>query len=379
MPTRSIDLTRHIASLDGLRGIAVFLVFLHHYYVRRPGDPVTVLSSLGWVGVDIFFVLSGFLITGILFDTLEIPHSMRLFFARRALRLFPIYFVMVGLALLLAKPLQMPLSWQDIPFFAYGANFCTLFGITPSFGPNLQFRHLWSLAVEEQFYLLWAPLVFLLVQRKRIMMACAAGIAMAIGLRAAGVFFLTPLAVYQGLFTRMDSLLCGALLAMALRGEHGDTWMNRTLLIRTFVAGVAIAAICFFLSRSLSNERPLTQWFGYVGNDLWSVALLGMTLRPGTLLHRWMKHPWLRFLGKYSYGFYLWHQIPAPLFKRMMERGSHLFHPLWLASTLSTTLLFLVCLGIAMISFHVVEEPFLRMKRHFSYGRKKPAEVAVPG
>ncbi|HEY0786301.1 MAG TPA: acyltransferase, partial [Acidobacteriaceae bacterium] len=178
-----LDFRRHIASLDGLRGLAISLVFLHHFYPRERFNPLSLVASAGWTGVDLFFVLSGFLITGILYDTLAFPRSLRTFFARRSLRIFPVYLLMVALVVVFARPLQVPLGWRDIPFFAYGANLTRVLQIDPEFGPYLRFWHLWSLAVEEQFYLLWAPLVFLLARRGRIMGACCVGIAAAILLR----------------------------------------------------------------------------------------------------------------------------------------------------------------------------------------------------
>src|ERR1700689_3642421 len=112
---------KHIESLDGLRGIAILLVFFFHYLPRNLYNPLSWLASLGWSGVDLFFVLSGFLITGILYDTRGSSNFFKVFYARRALRLFPLYFLAVGLVLFASVILRAPMNWKAIPFYIYGA------------------------------------------------------------------------------------------------------------------------------------------------------------------------------------------------------------------------------------------------------------------
>ena len=144
---------KHIDSLDGLRGVAILLVFFFHYLPRNPHSPLSWLASLGWSGVDLFFVLSGFLITGILYDTRGSCNFFKAFYARRALRLFPLYFFAVGLVLSISLSSQVHLTWKAIPFYIYGANVMLLVkdGV-PNYTRFLQCIHFWSLALEEQFY-----------------------------------------------------------------------------------------------------------------------------------------------------------------------------------------------------------------------------------
>ena len=144
---------RHIDSLDGLRGIAILLVFFFHYLERNPHNPLSWIASVGWSGVDLFFVLSGFLITGILYDTRKATNFFKVFYARRALRLFPLYFFAVSIVLVVAVLLHTPMSWKAIPFYIYGANLMLVVpGGVPDFTPYFNCIHFWSLAVEEQFY-----------------------------------------------------------------------------------------------------------------------------------------------------------------------------------------------------------------------------------
>jgi len=375
-PTGSpVNLRRHITSLDGLRGVAILVVFLHHYYPRQRMNPVSIVASLGWVGVDLFFVLSGFLITGILYDTLGQPGMLTKFFARRGLRLFPVYLFVIGIAVVFSGPLQMPLSWRDVGFFAYGANITDALGLTPSFGPYLRFRHLWSLAVEEQFYLLWAPLVVLLGSRLRIMKTCMVGIGIAVLLRGVAVYFLPPHTPYEALFTRMDSLLCGGLLAMGLRGEHGVRWLDARRLRWMIAIGLCLFVVGAAWSHSLNGERAHMLLVGYVGNDLWCTGVLGLTLLPGSAVNRCMNFGGLRFLGRYSYGLYLWHEIFGPVFDKYIVWAEGHIGPPWVGGTLATLGMAAICLGVAVVSYHAVELPFLKLKRFFEYEKKSMRAV----
>lgn len=372
--TRLVNYKRHIGSLDGLRGVAICLVFLHHYYPRPPVNGISVAASLGWVGVDVFFVLSGFLITGILFDTLHTPRTLRNFFARRALRLFPVYTVLVVLVVLLARPLHVPLDWRDIPFFAYAANWTDAFGITPpSFGPYLRFNHLWSLAVEEQFYLLWAPLVFLLKGRRRIMIGCAVGIVTAVTLRAVGIGHVRPNVLYENLFTHMDAILCGSMFALGIRGRRAEAWLSKPRLRWMIVGGLMLLGAGCVASHSLFDQRGPILLVGYIGNDLWCTGLLGLALLDGTVTNRVLNNRLLRVIGRYSYGLYLWHEVPAPAFESLMQRIQHSFGPLWLGNALGCGAVFAISMVVAMISFHLIELPFLHLKRYFSYDRRGAA------
>src|ERR1700761_6273992 len=175
---------KHIESLDGLRGIAILLVFFFHYLPRNSHNPLSWLASVGWSGVDLFFVLSGFLITGILYDTRESRNFFKVFYARRALRLIPLYALAVGIVLSVSLMLHTPLTWKAIPFYVYGSNIMLVVnGGVPDFTPFFQCIHFWSLSLEEQFYSLWPLVVFFVPQRRTLMQICVVGIVAALLLR----------------------------------------------------------------------------------------------------------------------------------------------------------------------------------------------------
>jgi peptidoglycan/LPS O-acetylase OafA/YrhL len=241
-PSRSAlplpDLGGHVPALDGLRGLAILLVLMNNLY---PGYPdryadriVYLFSNTGWSGVDLFFVLSGFLITGILYDSRGTRHYFKTFYARRFLRIFPLaylYLALIFLVVARVAPLT-PHEARDLAssewwYWAYLANWKIAFhGI----GSQLEPTMFWSLAVEEQFYLLW-PLVVALLDRRRLVALCIGMIVAALALRI-GWHIIDPgkqarEALYVLTPARMDGLAMGALLAIGLRNESAAARIQR--------------------------------------------------------------------------------------------------------------------------------------------------------
>src|SRR5579885_3225639 len=161
--------TSHIPALDGLRGIAILLVLWFHFRGYLGGEPIqctlAIIGEFGWIGVDLFFVISGFLITRILLQTKEKPDYFRSFYTRRALRIFPLYYA--SLAVLFLAPMSfmshsLPVAHDRLWFWIYLANWNPLFEqIRPGSA-----AHFWSLSVEEQFYLVWPLLVWALSRKQ---------------------------------------------------------------------------------------------------------------------------------------------------------------------------------------------------------------------
>jgi len=221
-----------LPTLDGLRGIAILLVTLFHYEVRewpwRAGfaAPLWTVVREGWLGVDLFFVLSGFLITGILVDTKSNQGYFRNFYARRTLRIFPLYFAYLAAVFLILPVLPRIAAWQaETPFDTqlwFWSYLCNLVISLRGWGASPQLvSDTWSLAVEEQFYLIW-PAVVLLSSRRTLVgicLACIVGaIAFRTGLRLAHVPWVANVVLTPA---RMDSLTMGALVALAVRGPSG--------------------------------------------------------------------------------------------------------------------------------------------------------------
>jgi peptidoglycan/LPS O-acetylase OafA/YrhL len=230
---------KHNPALDGLRALAVLLVIVFHAAAALPvppaGDALVLyrIAKVGWIGVDLFFVLSGYLITSILLNskTDSLKRYCKVFYARRALRIFPLYFVFVPAVLILLSlfgPLRP--TWNDwLIHLTYGQNSIGLY-LPSHVGPFL--GHTWSLAVEEWFYLLWPFFVFFASPPKlrRIALFGLVGI---LTLRLARADPGLGLPIYSSFFTNFDALMVGALLALS-----GPSRASR-------IAWIAAGAIAF--------------------------------------------------------------------------------------------------------------------------------------
>jgi peptidoglycan/LPS O-acetylase OafA/YrhL len=371
---------KHIDSLDGLRGIAILLVFLYHYLPRNLHNPLSWLASVGWTGVDLFFVLSGFLITGILYDTRHATNFFKVFYARRALRILPAYFLAVGFVLLVAALLKTPASWKAVPFYVFGSNLMIpLRDGTPNFTPYLNCDHFWSLALEEQFYFLWPVVVFLVLRRRTLMQICGAGILGALLFRIVltrlGV---SPWILYTELPLRMDSLLAGAMLALALRGPRPAFWLSRTRIYLLMGGCCLILVVLFIRAGTLFFTSSAMTSLGYSMFAGVFVCVLALALVPGTAADRAGRIPVLRFFGRYSYGLYIWHQLPAPLFFTWQAWFTRNIHPLILGQMAYATAVLALSTVVAVSSYRLLESRFLKLKSRFRYAEPEVARANQP-
>jgi peptidoglycan/LPS O-acetylase OafA/YrhL len=375
---------KHVPALDGWRGLAILLVIFHNasYVVDRDG---TLASSLyhtagetGWVGVSIFFVLSGFLITGILVDTLGRPGYFRDFYIRRTLRIFPLYYATLIVAFLLVPLFVQGSNWAGLVerdqwwFWLYLSNWHIPadYGI-PGFG------HFWSLAVEEQFYLVWPALLFLTGRRLFPWVAVAV-------VSAAPVLRwwllhegLSASAPYGFTIARMDGLAVGALLAMAVRDRR---WLERLYRINlplslALIGGILGMAV---LEAGFPPRTPASLILGQSLVSVLTASLMVWTLGGASRGERWlaaaMETGWLRELGKYSYALYVFH-LPIHLLlwgsARAFIDGTSVAWHTPLAAAYALTLL-LLSLGAARMSWTFLEGPMLKMKDTFA-PRRAPA------
>ncbi|MCC9166046.1 acyltransferase family protein [Pontibacter harenae] len=199
------DSTSKILALDGLRGLAIASVLIYHCSSYFP---------IGWVGVDLFFVLSGFLLTGILIETKGSPIYFKSFFIKRALRILPLYYLLLTCAIIYSLTFGTPLPHYS--YFFFFQNFLTTTLKSFPSGTN-QLNHLWSVAVEEQFYLV-LPLIVSLFQQKKLLIFLFTAVVVAIVVRA-GLFLNNNIGYYVLLFSRMDALCLGSITAVMLRSN----------------------------------------------------------------------------------------------------------------------------------------------------------------
>ena len=366
-------------ALDGVRAFALALVFCGHYFTL----------PWGWAGVDLFFVLSGFLITGILYDTRAAAHRLRNFYVRRALRIFPLYYGLL-IALLLMTPIyqwKWSAWWWAWP--TYTGNFLRFIqpysneiarlnaasgNLVPS-GHHLTVFHLghfWSLCLEEQFYLVWPAVVFAAKTRKRLIRICLAVVLLSPILRMASVWVLparyTELEItYSCTPFRLDALLLGGLIALLLRGPERD----RVLRALQVFGRVVLPASLIYLVWSVVNKATFTYppgrlTWGLSCVDLIAAALIAAALQPGSLAYRVFSIRAFRWVGKVSYGAYVFHDIPHSWYVRW---GPVLFAPVpeWILSPGGrVALLAAPCtLFLAWLSFRMFESRFLSLKNRF--------------
>lgn len=364
---------RRMPVLDGWRGAAILVVVLHNAgYVMVPdGSTVMTLTRVvldaGWVGVSLFFVLSGFLITGILLDTHGSPTYFRDFYVRRTLRIFPLYYGFLVIALVIVPRLVGPGPYAEavranqVWYWLYLSNWTHLMqgGI-----PGLP--HIWSLAVEEQFYLVW-PLFLFLVGPARF---GPAAIVVVLGsflgrcaLYRAGMQELT----YSFTVSRADCLALGALMAVVARRPdwRAAVWRHRTgALVATCIPLAAVV----LLAKGLEGNNP---WVPTIGQTLIGLAFaLSMlaTLAPERRFERGlagvMSLAWLRSLGKYSYAVYIFHVPLHALARDAAEPWVNAGGPLTrITLTFAYSLLVLgASFLLALASWHLYEKHFLALK-----------------
>lgn len=359
---------RHIKALDGLRGMAIMMVILLHY----------TWLSCGWAGVQIFFVLSGYLISSILLSDrqLPLPVYLKKFYWRRSLRIFPLYYAyVIGLAaayLLTGKPAGVGQHWPYL--LTYTLNYCK---VSPAFVPSTLYGHLWSLAIEEQFYLAWPLLLYFLPSRwiprvlVTMLLVCPV-------LRGYSAIFLGSMtsdrvfigqAVYNLTFCQADAFAAGALVAVfqqELRTHALALFLSMSVLL--LAAGQVFLFLMNGKITSFGYDLNLIHYgqhiWGYTLINLWAASLLLLLCQPNWL-SRLFANPALAYIGKISYGMYVFHLLVMVFVLRIAGKQHSLLN---LATFLAyIVLLVLVCAA----SYHFFESRFLALKG--------PAKTKAPG
>ena len=366
----------YFPALDGLRAIAFLMVFGTHY----------LYLPWGWAGVDVFFVLSGFLITGILFDTRDQPHRVRNFYVRRTLRIFPLYYGLMLLLVLSYPIFRWQWSWSWLLWPAYLGNFCR--GIHPftyrsslemlaDFQPlsrtfagvQLFCGHFWSLCVEEQFYFFWPWVVFWVRDRRKLLHVCLACVVICPLLRVLGnhtlpQYMLDQEVLYRWTPFRIDALLLGGFIALARRGPSP----RALLMVARVVFGALFVSLILWLAlnpvaRHTHGSYVYPPWhftWGLTLIDLFSACLIVMALEPGSITFRIFSVRPLRWLGRISYGAYVFHDIFRVLYHRLAIVDGYKVYGLTSVIGLASTLL------LAWASFRWYETPFIRLKERWT-------------
>jgi peptidoglycan/LPS O-acetylase OafA/YrhL len=375
-----------VAALDGLRGLAILLVIAHNAgSAIGPLDGIVlklwaVISNAGWAGVQLFFALSGFLITRILLNAKGGPGLMRSFYARRVLRIVPLYYVVLAFTFFVAPhihALHAIASSGDRSqfwYWTYLSNWVSPFG-TASHG----LPHVWSLAVEEQFYLIW-PLLVVLSSKRVLGWICFFMVISALIARVALHIILPPevvsSAAYEFTITRWDGIALGGLVALVMSKPRIVT-MIRPYLWPAMIAMTLALLVALLVQHGLPAQGPVPELVNLPLTALLSALVVlacvsdnggnGQHSGRPSLLVRFFSARWLTWIGTYSYAIYVFHMpihlLLAPLVEGRLAQGSAnvrfalLLGYVVLVFTLSSLL--------ALLSWHVLEQPMLGLKRYF--------------
>jgi len=365
--------------LDSVRGVAILTVLFYHGFATRQnieafsGFPKFFIRfvSPGWAGVNLFFALSGFLITGILLDSRHCQQFYYRFYQRRALRILPAYY---GLLLLLALFGHFGIQDESVSWRFLALSAAYLANVTVLFGVPIQFGVLWSLAVEEHFYLIW-PLIVRNVKRRgvgifAVIIAFTATVARLITWGLGYEY----LAHYTWLVA--DGLALGSLLAVLLRGPLGTRRGLKSILLVAVLLSALLIMPDFLLRRPLAGGS-----LHITALNLLCTAAVGGALLLGTSARSSLtQQRMLIFFGEISYGLYLLHMLIFNIFDNLQrEFFPHL--PSFKSHFSVMVLRFSICgsfaIGAAFLSRRYFEEPFLRLRDRRSSTLRRHAREAT--
>ena len=351
--------------LDGLRGIAILLIVGYHVFNFIP------IFEYGWLGVDLFFVLSGYLITDILIKSRDHDKYISRFYIRRVLRIFPVYYLCLFLFIILLPALkQVPYNAAyyneyQINFWLHLSNW--LF-ILKSPEETFFLNHLWSLALEQQFYFIWPWVILFITNSKKLLQIVCALPVVLILLRFAVSCFYPGKMDYNILYTfsRVDGLFIGSALAVYL---HSHVKIEPKYLLRVFAALAMLNAAFLAASFLPGFELPYFPFLGYTtfaiifGFIVHSV----ITARQNTSWMRLLSQPALRYIGRISYGFYIYHWPIYLLFCSGIKTYLYALLPGGgvLVQLTAAVIITLLAILVSLISYVLIERHFLRLKHIF--------------
>jgi peptidoglycan/LPS O-acetylase OafA/YrhL len=343
---------RRVPELDGLRGLAALAVVLYHVY------PWT--WSFGWCGVELFFVLSGYLITTIVLDGRGTPGFLRRFYWKRALRIMPLYFMTLGVLLLLnaGRESTAGLGWHLV----FLQNAPEYWRATPPEFIHC-FQPSWSVAAEEQFYACWPPLLLLLTPRAAVR-AAAAFLASCLLVRLA-----LPGSSIFLLFTRGDGIAIGCLLGLLL---HRRETHPRTLPALMGIAAFGAVYVLGYLSLHRGEPNPFPPHACYAGFGVFFAALIGLSVTlTGSPWFVVLRQPVLRGLGTISFALYLFH-LP------ILHYSPEWFDAAGLAGVSRDVAFWCLVFGLPTFSWFLLERPLLRLRNaRFPLAAPKAQPIAA--
>ena len=371
----------YIRGLDGLRSVAILWVMFAHVsaaskWVAEDSyhKVFELIASAGWVGVQLFFVISGYLITKILLKGKGAPKQLRYFYLRRSLRIFPVYYVTLFFLFILLPFMGYSLSWlasetdNQVYFWTYLNNW-----IRP-YIHNKGFAHLWSLAIEEQFYLIW-PFVVIYFSKSSLFRISVFMIISAPIFRFLLFYYfqtdqegIGAKAAYAFTFARWDAIALGALMAVAVTSEKHLFWLQKNI-IKVFSVSMTLVLLHIGFNRTFNAV-------GDGGLELLNQSSSAIVCFAIVFLVAWKNQSWyvgllefsfLRLIGKYSYSMYIfhlpimiaWFQFNVPDYTNMSGIS------VMLQVFLNCLIIFVLTFTLSAVSWSLLEHPLLRLKGRY--------------
>jgi peptidoglycan/LPS O-acetylase OafA/YrhL len=357
----------HIAPLDGVRAIAILLVMVFHFSRGHGTAFWWRVTDIGWAGVDLFFVLSGFLITGILVRTRDSSHYFRDFYARRALRILPLYYGTLVVAFLVLPAFSgcpgIPLR-EQVPYWLYFANFAQGGG-----SPCFVLGHFWSLGIEEQFYLVW-PIVVLRSSRTSAIRVCIAAILVSLAARLAlGLAGAPVQATFSWTFSRLDGLAMGSLTALCFGSDALRSRLERISGRALAISGAVLLAVMASGGSGLvlDESGSIASIVARSGMPL-LLAIIASSLLLQAIANatvaRVLTFPGSAAIARYSYGAYVFHMFLMPALVLSFPRGrlTALTHSADAATAVFVIAGMTAAIAVAALSYHVFESFFLGLR-----------------
>ena len=364
---------QYFESLEGIRGYAFLAVFFIHYNLvtDRPASilrsPAYMALNLGWFLVPIFFVLSGFLITRILLATKNREGFFRVFYLRRAIRVLPLYYTVVGVIVLAGILSHVHFGLKHVAYLVYLQNFTQA-----RISPWIDVSHFWSLAIEEQFYLLW-PLAVWFCRSEKSLMRLSYALVAACTLFRIGwpLWHISSMHAYHITPNRVDGILLGCALAVHYnQTKHWDRYV-RFAQISIPVTFAALIAVLFIKGSTLPQMNYTGIAFCIPAMNLLGLAFVILALTPGNIVARVCSGKRICSFGQLTYGLYLLHETYSPLFvlKLMPVLARHMGH--YTAQFLTSLIALAITIALAWLANRCIELPMASLKDKFKYGPKR--------